>query len=314
VIDVTKLARQNQPPPAYENVDERPANNVARSSPLTARPPRPLPVPPINSGSSSILSLSSAMDTAPAEPYENANPAPQSHSSSSDCLNPMFSTGRVFPSPVITPQSPSVPVGLLHPLDHSSSQDWLERYSAAGISPLPSQSRFNMPPRVAPELSQQSVSPGSFGLDSSRTSHQPFSGTQRGTSSASVSSRPVSLHGSIQTLSPPPPYSSCEVSSSRGVSQTASEYINEMRSTHQPPPPAAPVSSSRGLPPPAPPTILAPPPTRHNSTRSSRAPHEPFLSDAPPPPDSWIAVETTPVEYRLVARLPGFRRDAMCVI
>jgi hypothetical protein len=38
------------------------------------------------------------------------------------------------------------------------------------------------------------------------------------------------------------------------------------------------------------------------------------LSDAPPPPDSWIAVETSPVEYRLVVRLPGFRRDAMCVI
>jgi HSP20 family molecular chaperone IbpA len=35
------------------------------------------------------------------------------------------------------------------------------------------------------------------------------------------------------------------------------------------------------------------------------------LCDAPPPPDSWIAVETSPVEYRLVARLPGFRRDAI---
>ncbi|KAI0305709.1 hypothetical protein B0F90DRAFT_1603992, partial [Multifurca ochricompacta] len=39
--------------------------------------------------------------------------------------------------------------------------------------------------------------------------------------------------------------------------------------------------------------------------------HEPFLSDAPPPPDSWIAVETSPGEYRLIARLPGFRRDAI---
>jgi hypothetical protein len=68
------------------------------------------------------------------------------------------------------------------------------------------------------------------------------------------------------------------------------------------------------VPPPAPPTILDSPPARHNSTRNSRAPHEPFLNDAPPPPDSWIAVETTPVEYRLVVRLPGFRRDGMCVI
>jgi hypothetical protein len=72
--------------------------------------------------------------------------------------------------------------------------------------------------------------------------------------------------------------------------------------------------SGRGLPPPAPPTILDPPPAQSNSVRRSRAPHEPFLSDAPAPPDSWIAVETSPVEYRLVVRLPGFRRDAMCVI
>jgi hypothetical protein len=122
------------------------------------------------------------------------------------------------------------------------------------------------------------------------------------------------MPGSIQTLSPPPPYSSCEASSSRSASHPSSEYTNEMRSTHQPPPQAALNSSNHGLPPPAPPTFLDPPPARHSSTRSSRAPHEPFLNDAPPPPDSWIAVETTPVEYRLVARLPGFRRDAMCVI
>jgi hypothetical protein len=75
-----------------------------------------------------------------------------------------------------------------------------------------------------------------------------------------------------------------------------------------------PASASRGLPPPAPPTILDPPPARSNWVRRSHAPHEPFLCDAPPPPDSWIAVETSPVEYRLVARLPGFRRDAMYVI
>ena len=316
MIDVTKLARQNQPPPAYENVDERPASNVSRSSPLTTRPPRPLPMPPINSISHnpSIQSLSPATDAAPAEPYENANPAPQSHSSSSDRLSPVFSTSRIFPSSVGPSQSPATPVGLLHPLDHSSSQDWLDKHSA-GISPLSSQSPFNfLSPRVAPEHSQHSISPGSFDHDSSRTANQSFPGTQRGTSAAPVRSRPVSIPGSIQTLSPPPPYSSCEASSSRSASPPSSEYINEMGSTHRPPPPAALISSSHGLPPPAPPTILDPPPARHCSTRSSRAPHEPFLSDAPPPPDSWIAVETTPVEYRLVARLPGFRRDAMCVI
>jgi hypothetical protein len=316
VIDVTKLARQNQPPPAYENVDERPAGNVSRSSPLTTRPPRPLPVPPINSAgsSSSIQSLSTPMDAAPAQPYENANFAPQSHSSSSDRLSPVFSTGRVFSSSVGPSQLPAAPVGLLHPLDHSSSQDWLDKHSAE-ISPLSSQSAFNfLSPRAAPEHSQDSMSPGSFDHDSSQTANQPFPGTQRGTSAVPVSSRPVSMPGSIQTLSPPPPYSSCEASSSRNAIHPSSEYINEMRSTHRPPPQAALISSTHGLPPPAPPTILDPPPMRHSLSRSFRAPHEPFLNDAPPPPDSWIAVETSAVEYRLVARLPGFRRDAMCVI
>ncbi|KAI0066280.1 hypothetical protein BV25DRAFT_1797005, partial [Artomyces pyxidatus] len=71
-----------------------------------------------------------------------------------------------------------------------------------------------------------------------------------------------------------------------------------------------PVASTRSLPPPAPPTILAPPaPPGHDS--GNRAPHEPFLSDAPPPADSWIAVETVASEYTLVVRLPGFKRDGI---
>ncbi|KAL1710314.1 hypothetical protein EV121DRAFT_266605 [Schizophyllum commune] len=39
--------------------------------------------------------------------------------------------------------------------------------------------------------------------------------------------------------------------------------------------------------------------------------HLPFLSHAPPPADSWIQVETTPAEYRLHIRLPGFQRDGI---
>ncbi|KAI0032102.1 hypothetical protein K488DRAFT_29414, partial [Vararia minispora EC-137] len=39
--------------------------------------------------------------------------------------------------------------------------------------------------------------------------------------------------------------------------------------------------------------------------------HESFLSDAAPPPECWIAVETSPSEYNLIVRLPGFRRDAI---
>ncbi|KAA1473971.1 hypothetical protein DENSPDRAFT_780767 [Dentipellis sp. KUC8613] len=70
------------------------------------------------------------------------------------------------------------------------------------------------------------------------------------------------------------------------------------------------MNPSRSLPPPAPPTILAPPPAPPGPERG-RAPHEPFLSHAPPPADSWIAVETMTREYNLVVRLPGFRRDGI---
>ncbi|KAJ7693359.1 hypothetical protein B0H17DRAFT_906799, partial [Mycena rosella] len=51
--------------------------------------------------------------------------------------------------------------------------------------------------------------------------------------------------------------------------------------------------------------------TSSGGTRSSGASYEPFLSHAPPPVDSWIEVETTPAEYRLIVRLPGFKRDGI---
>lgn len=54
----------------------------------------------------------------------------------------------------------------------------------------------------------------------------------------------------------------------------------------------------------------------HQATSSSNyhnapPPYAPFLSHMPPPADSWIEVETTPSEYRLNIRLPGFKRDGM---
>ena len=298
VIDVAKLARQDQPPPAYENVDER-------SSSLASRASRPLPRPPVDrlSSSSSIHSASLVTDAAPSGPRESVNPAPQSPTP--NCIDSMLTSSQPFPSAAGTSQPPAVSVGL-SPLDPSSQ-------GSAGISPLSSQNLYNtFPPRMASESSQQLVSSSSFNHDSLWTPNQSFPGAQQETFAASVSSRPISSSGSIQTLSPPPPYSPSEASSSR-IGHSLSENASDMRSMHVPPP-ALPPSSSRGLPPPAPPTILDPPPERPNSFRRSRAPHEPFLSDAPPPPDSWIAVETSPVEYRLVARLPGFGRDSMYVI
>ncbi|KAJ7187855.1 hypothetical protein C8R46DRAFT_877253 [Mycena filopes] len=95
------------------------------------------------------------------------------------------------------------------------------------------------------------------------------------------------------------------------------------RTTYSPVPPTPPDSAAtaisrtpslRKYPPPEPPVILAGgadadgvgagPPV-------AGASYEPFLSHAPPPVDSWIEVETTQGEYRLIVRLPGFKRDGI---
>lgn len=241
-------------------------------------------------------------------PHETTNPTSLSAPIGTD---PMLSSSHPFPTLAGTSQPPAVSVGMLRPID--PTQDQLDR--SACISPLSSQSPFStFPPRTPSEPSQQSPSSNSFNHDSLWTMNQTVSDAQQETSrlTTSVSSRPISSPGSIQTVSSPPPYSPSEASQSR-AGRHLSDSAADMRSIHRPRP-SLPTSSSRGLPPPAPPTILDPPPAHSNSVRRSRAPHEPFLSDAPPPPDSWIAVETSPVEYRLVVRLPGFRREAMCVI
>ncbi|KAI0675381.1 hypothetical protein C8Q78DRAFT_540981 [Trametes maxima] len=76
---------------------------------------------------------------------------------------------------------------------------------------------------------------------------------------------------------------------------------------------ASSILSDRPLPPPAPPTVLTPPPPPLSTDRGPTAPYEPFLAHAPAPQDSFIAVDTKPGEYRLIVRLPGFRRDAITV-
>ncbi|KAF5386065.1 hypothetical protein D9615_002584 [Tricholomella constricta] len=88
---------------------------------------------------------------------------------------------------------------------------------------------------------------------------------------------------------------------SRSQSQTRQYSLSQH--THTRPHPNSPgpaVFAPSAYPAPEPPTILGP-------TMSPG----PFLSHAPPPPDSWIEVETTQGEYRLVVRLPGFQRDGI---
>ncbi|KAJ7578723.1 hypothetical protein C8J56DRAFT_1111840 [Mycena floridula] len=71
---------------------------------------------------------------------------------------------------------------------------------------------------------------------------------------------------------------------------------------------------------PAPPTILPTPPLPdHPETPPkspvragfNQAPYTAFLSHNPPPPDSFIQVETTEETYLLNVRLPGFSRDGI---
>ncbi|KAG1751353.1 uncharacterized protein EDB91DRAFT_601935 [Suillus paluster] len=81
-------------------------------------------------------------------------------------------------------------------------------------------------------------------------------------------------------------------------------------------PPSLPRSTSNTSSYPAPeaPVILTPltQAERCGEDADRRAPYDSFLCHDPPP-DTWIVVETSPSEYRLVVRLPGFRRDGITI-
>ncbi|KAH7920714.1 hypothetical protein BV22DRAFT_1020725 [Leucogyrophana mollusca] len=71
------------------------------------------------------------------------------------------------------------------------------------------------------------------------------------------------------------------------------------------------VSANSSYPAPEAPVILAPPPQAESEySARRRAPYDSFLCHAPPP-DTWIAVESSASEYSLIVRLPGFRRDGI---
>jgi hypothetical protein len=63
------------------------------------------------------------------------------------------------------------------------------------------------------------------------------------------------------------------------------------------------------MPAPVPPTILTPPPPPAQDGRH-HAPHEPFLARSSPR-STEIRVETSRRDYKLIVRLPGYRRDSM---
>ncbi|KAH9485557.1 hypothetical protein JR316_0002467 [Psilocybe cubensis] len=110
---------------------------------------------------------------------------------------------------------------------------------------------------------------------------------------------------------------------------TPSDFHTAMRRFMTPSSSSAPSATSlpTSYPPPEPPVILpydsADDSTSFSASNSSSStapastssrsqpPYVPFLSHAPPPPDSWIQVETTMNEYRLNVRLPGFSREGI---
>ena len=55
---------------------------------------------------------------------------------------------------------------------------------------------------------------------------------------------------------------------------------------------------------------MTPPPNEHDA--HGRAPCDSFLCHSPPA-NTWIAVETSHLEYILLVRLPGFSQDGMLV-
>jgi len=69
-------------------------------------------------------------------------------------------------------------------------------------------------------------------------------------------------------------------------------------------------ASGSGFAPPAPPTVLSPTPVDHGRDSRSAA-HNSFLSQSSPTREVYIAVETLAREYKLVVRLPGYRRDSI---
>ena len=320
VIDVAKLARQDQQPPAYENVDEHIPSNASCPSSLT-RASRPSPMPSLDrhsSGSPGTRSADPAADFSPDDSYETSSPVAQSCSTPSPSAlsysNTILPTHRPFSSLSDTSQPAVGPLGKSQS-HNPSSLDWIDR-NCTSILPFPTRRvHSNTPSRMGSSESDQHSAPSdSFGHESSRPQNLPPMDPQQAGPTTTAPSRPVSSSGSFQTWSSlPPPYPPSEASSSRNSRRPFSEPVPNSGATRHLQP-ASPALASRSLPPPAPPTILDPPPVRSSIARSYRAPHEPFLSDAPPPPDSWIAVETSPGEYRLIARLPGFRRDAMYVI
>ncbi|KAH7913257.1 hypothetical protein BJ138DRAFT_1002653 [Hygrophoropsis aurantiaca] len=186
-----------------------------------------------------------------------------------------------------------------------ANPNWIDRSSTASL-PLPSQTPYNLLPRMTDTTSagsSQWVSDSRRGLgEPSERRPLPMRPTTQTADCPSKPSYPSSnLQSSLPSpapvpSSPPPPYSRFlppeqPMPTTRSLTRS--------------------VSSTSGYPAPEAPVILTPPPQAESEQgERRRAPHDSFLCHAPPP-DTWIAIESSLSEYTLTVRLPGFRRDGI---
>lgn len=225
--------------------------------------------------------------------------------------------------------------------DTNQESSWLDRFSSASL-PLPSQIPYFALPKAKNEQDHLVCPP----LDESSSESSLGS-----TSSETASSSSMSLPPKQSSSPPPPPQAPARptsplpfrapqppptsprfaaptptamrtrpLSSSSASTSSSAGFPNLPGYTPASPIPSAPyspssLSSTFGALPEAP-TILEDPPSA-NHDPSNRAPYEAFLgggvggTNAQPPPDSWIQIESLMGEYRLYVRLPGFTREGI---
>lgn len=235
----------------------------------------------------------------PAQP----NPLLQLQPGQSQGPSPVFPFSRPYSLPETHTQSYGPAI------IHSPSPTrpaWPAQSSSVSL-PLPMQTPYFSLPKVAPaDEAQQKKHGGSTG------ERHPLAPSE------SKGFDPTTAASTHRSPPRPPPDSSAAPSTSpprhvHSPEPESSYHGANMRSAPSmfPRPMSSGASSSHSYPPPAPPTILTPPPVEFEANPRTQAPYEPFLSHAPPPEDSWIAVETSQTEYKLIVRLPGFRRDGM---
>ncbi|KAI8992955.1 hypothetical protein BD414DRAFT_291228 [Trametes punicea] len=225
--------------------------------------------------------------------------SPRVSSSSSNTL-PLFS--RPFSSPDAMKSTPS---GILSPRP-MRPPGVPDRASTASL-PLPAETPLHVLssyPGGPIQEDQEMRSAAPSRPNSSRPSvaaHQPSTSSTRSPSSAQARRSPTLVsdleHQEFMSLVANRIFDRAYSCAARTVDADGSSSI----------------MSDRPLPPPVPPTVLTPPPPPLSTDRGPTAPYEPFLANKPPPQDSYIAVDTKPTEYRLVVRLPGFKRDAITV-